>query len=46
MYAVSIIFAYEDMGLGSESDISEAEQSQIYLPPNMRTNNTKYVEFI
>jgi hypothetical protein len=46
MYAVPIILAHEGVGLGSESDISDAEQSQMYLRPNMRTNVTKYVEFI
>ena len=33
----------EHMDLGSESDTSDAERSQMHLPPNMKTNGTKYM---
>jgi hypothetical protein len=33
----------EHMDLGSESNISDAERSQMHLPPNMRTNDTIFI---
>jgi hypothetical protein len=38
--------ACEDMELGLENDIFDVEQSQMHLPPNIKTNDIKYVKFI
>jgi hypothetical protein len=46
MYLVPIILARKGVGLGSESEVFDYEHSQICLPLNMRTNDTKYVELI
>jgi hypothetical protein len=46
MYAVRTILARKGVGLGSESEISNVEQSQMHFSPNMRTNDTKYIELM
>ena len=52
MYAVQPVSAHEvvdfgldseQMDLGSESNISDVEQSQMHRPPNMVTNSIKYI---
>jgi hypothetical protein len=43
---VPTILAREGVGLETDSDIFDVEQSQMHLPPNMRTNDSKYIEFI
>ena len=46
MYAVQPILKREGVDLGSKSEKCDAEQSQMHLSPNMRTNGSIYIELI
>ena len=40
MYAVPTILGREGVGLGSENEISDVEQLQMHLLPNIKINGT------
>ena len=46
MYAVQPILKLQGVDLGSKSEKCDAEQSQMHLSPNMRTNGSIYIELI
>ena len=43
MYAVQPTSTHEVVNLGSENDMSDVEQLQMQISPNIKTNNIKYI---